>query len=294
MQLEKYEQREKHNVTESTVNSRMSALRQFKEFSNPDGEPEVGDVEDWVDTMVQQYEQGEMKASTIKQYFKAVKHYFRRIHGDAEEIDHIRDWIPVGDINHGNYLEREELDDMRDCAYSYRERATLEMLYWYARRPTEIVLLNKADVDLEEDTIKFPILKKDDESFRATYELLSDVKKVLEEYLEYRTPHTVKPEQPWEDEEVEPLFTTNNGRISYSTIWRNIKDIADRANIDKNISPKSMRHSRATHLDWDGTNPQIIARQQLLHNPDTTEVISSYIHPREEDNVREVVTTEDE
>ena len=294
MQLEKYQKREKHNVTESTVSSRMVALRKFRDFANPDGEPTVEDVEEWVDHMVEQYEQGELKASTIKQYFKAVKYYFQRIHGDAEQLEHIRDWIPVGDIDHGDYLERDELDRMRKCAYGHRDIAILEMMYWYARRPTEIILLNKEDVNFEKETIKFPILKKDDDSFRATYEMLPEIREALNNYLEYRTPQTVKPEQPWEDGEVEPLFTTSNGRISYSTVWSTIKTLAERAEIDKNITPKSMRHSRATHLDWDGKNPQVIARQQLLHNPDTTDVISSYIHPREEDDVREVVRTDNE
>lgn len=288
MQLEKYRSREENRVTESTVNSRMSALKKFKEFANPDGEPTVEDVEEWVDHMVERHKNDEIKAGTIKQYFKAIKYYYEIIHGSAEELEHIREWIPVGNTDHGDYLEKEELEELRNSAYAYREKAIIEIMYWYARRPGEIILLNMEDIDFEEGTITFPILKKDDDSFRATYELVPEVEDRVKNYLSYRSSQTVEAEKPWEEDEVEPLFTTQHGRISYSTVWRNIKEIAERADVDKNITPKSMRHSRATHLDWSGENPQIIARQQLVHDPDS-DVISAYIHPREEEQVREVM-----
>lgn len=288
MQLEKYEKREKNRVTDSTVRSRMSALNKFKEFANPDGEPTVEDVEEWVDHMVEKYENGEMKAGTIKQYFKAVRYYYQIIHADAEDIEHIREWIPVGDTDHGDFLEHDELDQLREAAYAFREKTIIEMMYWYARRPGEIILLNMDDVNMENGTITFPILKKDDNSFRATYELLPEVEKKLKQYLKYRSSQTVEGEQPWEGEEVEPLFTTKHGRISYSTVWRRIKEIAERTDIDKNITPKSMRHTRTTHLDWSGQNPEIIARQQLVHDADS-DVVSAYIHPRDEEQVREVM-----
>jgi integrase/recombinase XerD len=110
----------------------------------------------------------------------------------------------------------------------------------------------------------------------------------------YRLEQTIEADEEWmQEERVSPLFTTTHGRISYDTIYKKIKSIAEEADIDKNITPKSLRHSRATHLDWDGKSPEVIARQQLAHNPDT-QTISNYIHDRDEDDVREVMVTDND
>lgn len=322
MNIEGYKKRE-NSVSDSTVNSRVSALKRFQREVGFTGEPEPSDVEDWIDLMIEE----EVKPGTMRQYFKAVRYYFEKMKGGSDEIEHVRDWIPEGGTDHGDFLERDELERMRYFTYGARQSAIIELMYQYARRPTEIVLLNIEDLSLSDvtdgdscpecesgsikkmedtcryvcnncdfedvETITFPILKKDD-SLRATFELLPQARKALARYIErYRSDRMVEAEQPWEEDKVKPLFTTNHGRISYDTVYNKIKEIAERADIDKNITPKSLRHSRATHLDWDGKSPENIARQQLVHNPDT-QTISSYIHPRDEEEVREVMVTDDE
>lgn len=292
MQIEKYKQREKHNITESTLNSRLSALNNLQNFMGSEREPEPEDVEDWVDHLIQEFDNDEISANTIKQYYKSVKYYWQKVHGDDEPIEHIRDWIPVGSTDHGDFLTVEELKQMRDSIYSFREKAIIELMYVYARRPSEIIYLNMSDINMEEGTIQFNILKKRD-PFRATFELRDDARQVLEDYFKYRMDITVEAEHPWEEGEVEPVFTTNSGRISYDSVWRKIKDAAKNAGIDKNITPKSMRHSRSTHLDWAGQSPEVIARQQLVHNPES-DTIGHYIHPRDEEDVREVMSLDGE
>lgn len=300
MQIEKYKQRERHNVTDSTLNSRVSALNNLDDFVNGKDELAVDDVESWIDSLINEYEAGNIKAGTIKQYYKAVKYYWQKIHGDSSEIEHVRDWIPVGSTDHGDYLDRDEWDQLRDVATNLRLRAIVELMYLYARRPGEVRLLNFDDVTFPEDrpgeehgTITFNILKKD-EPFRATYELKPNAERVIRDYLRYRTEATEEASQPWEEGEVvEPLFTTSYGRVSYDTIWSNIKNLAKKAGIEKNITPKSMRHSRTTHLDWSGQSPEVIARQQLIHDPDSN-VVGHYIHPRDEEQVREVMSLDEE
>lgn len=299
MQLQKYEKRE-NTVSDSTINSRISALNKFESFIDHDDEPTPEDVGDWIDHLIDEHGRGNTKAGTIKQYFKAVKYYFQKIHGDAEDIEHIRDWIPTGETDHGDFLQKEELNLMRRRTYQVREKAFIELMYKYARRPGEVRLLNLDDItlsdeteDMEEGKIKFSILKKK-EPFRATYRLDRNCEKLLKSYLNFRTDHVIEePDQSWMEGPVKPLFTTSQGRISHTTVWRNIKKTAARAGIDKNITPKSMRHSRTTHLQWDGQSPEVIASQQLLHDPDSN-VVGHYIHPRDEDDIRDVMQTSDE
>lgn len=326
MDYETYKRRDR-DVSESTLNSRISALKRFEREANITGQPEPEDVERWIDHLLDLEEQNEISRGTIRQYYKAVKYYFEKVKGDSSSIEHIRDWIPSGGVDHGDYLERDELQSMRLYAFSQKEKVILEMMYRYARRPSELIKLNMKDIKLtdyddgdvcpeceagtlkivseehkrlicdfceheEADSIRFPILKKD-EPFRATFYMLFSVRDPLITYIDqYRSDITVEED---EEEEVRPLFTTSHGRISYDTVYNSIKDIADRARIDKNITPKSLRHSRATHLDWDGEEPGVIARHQLLHDPETgTNVVGHYVHERDEDELREPVTTDTE
>lgn len=291
MELETYEKRTRNSVKESTLNSRMAALRKFKNEMGVDEEPSVEDVEGWVDKLIEEHEEGEIKASTIRQYFKAVKYYFETVHGEYGLLEHIPNWFPENDVDHGDYLTVSEWEALRENAYSAREKVVIELMYEYARRPGEVLLLNLEDIDMEEKTITFPILKKR-ESFRATFDLTPDAERILDQYLMYRSEQEIPAEQEWEEGAVEPLITTQNGRASYDTIRRDVKKMANRAGIDKNVTPKVMRHSRSTHLDWAGHTPGEIARHQLVHDPDS-DVIGNYIHDRDEEQVRSVMGTEE-
>lgn len=292
MKLKAYERRAKNRVKDNTLESRMSGLRQFDDFLDHDEEPTVEDAEEYADWLLEQYEAGVYSSATVRQYYKCVRYYFSTMMGNEDELDHISQWLPEESNDHGDYLDFDEWDLLRKNAYAYREDAIIELMYRYGRRPGEVRLINLDDVDLDKEQITFNILKKD-KPLRATFELMEEPKRKIEKYLEYRIDQEIEAEHPWEEGTVEPLFTTGNGRISYDTIWVNVKKIADRAGIDKNITPKSMRHSRATHLDWEGNSPEEIARHQLIHEPDT-KVIGAYIHDREEEQVREPMKMGDE
>jgi integrase/recombinase XerD len=289
MDLETYKKRERNNVTEQTLSGRMSALRRFEDFV--EGEPTVEDVDEYADHLIELFEDGELSSSTVRQYYKAVRYYFDMMQGNADELDYISKRLPAAKNDHGDYLTKKEWQMMRENAHEYRIDAILEIMYKYGRRPGEVIALNESDVDLENEEITFPILKKE-ETLRAKFELFDSPKEKINSYMKYKPSVTVEPEKEWEEDEVKPLFVAN-GRISYDTVWRKVKQVAERAGIDKNITPKSMRHTRATHLDWEGNSPEEIARHQLIHEPDT-DVISAYIHDREEEQLREPMKLEEE
>lgn len=293
MQIDKYKKRAKHNIAEATLNTRLSGMRKLDKFIGG-GEPSVEDVEDWMDHMIDEFENGNIKSSSIREYYKHVKYYFEVVLNQPEAIDHISKWIPKNDSDPGDYLDEEEWDKLRESFTMYRDRCMVELMYYYARRPSEITSLNLGDIDMENETITFPILKKDGD-FRATFEMLPEVKPHLERWLKY---HDASYQETiaWKGEKIEviPLFTTSNGRISYNSFYKKIKKKAKEAGIEKNVTPKAMgRHSRATHLDWSGQAPANIAREMLVHDPDT-EVIGRYIHDRDEDKVRKPMTTSEE
>lgn len=309
MEIEKYEKRVRNNVAKSTLVSRKSGQRNLEQFIGG-GEPTVDDVENWVDHLIDQHENGEIKASTIREYYKAVKYYFEVVKGQTEALDHISKWLPSNDSDPGEHLTEEEWDELRNKVKGFRDRALIEIMYFYARRPKEVILLNLEDVEFtdgedEKDTITFNILKKNSritkklvtdsgeyDVFRATFELEKEPKRHIKRWLDYAPRITETIEYDGEEKEVEPLFSTSHGRISYNAVYKMVKEAASRTTIKKNVTPKSMgRHSRATHLDWDGNSPGNIARDVLIHDPDT-DVVGRYIHDRDEEDVREIMTVE--
>lgn len=310
MQIDKYEKRVRNNVAESTLTSRLSALRRLEKFIGG-GDPDIDNVEDWIDHLIDLHEAGEIKSSTIREYYKAAKYYFAVVKREDEALDHISKWIPKSDSDPGDHLTEEEWEELRNSVKGYRDKAFMELMYFYARRPTEVILLNDEDIHITEggdepDTIKFNILKKPDRDtiplilsggeeynvMRATFELEKEPKQHLQKWLEYKSDQEEVIELDGEEKTVHPVFCTSHGRISYNSIYKMIKKTARRAAINKNVTPKAMgRHSRATHLDWAGKAPGNIGRDVLLHDPDT-DVVGRYVHERGEDDVRDIMTIE--
>jgi site-specific recombinase XerD len=329
MNLERYAKRAGQNIDDDTLRVRLTAQRSLETFIGDKDEPDVDDVEEWIDYLIDRHDDGEIKASTIREYFKGVKYYFQVVlREDTEEFDRISGWLPENDSDAGDYLTEEEWDMMKRQVQGYRDSAIIEVMYYYARRPTEVILLNEEDigtdtiteevdgeeVEKEVDTITFNILKKKDKNLpilkvgkgddgewddeyrvlRATFTLQDEPKEKIERWMSYNKNITQVIELDGEEMEVTPLFTTNHGRISYNSVYKMIKGAAEDAGIEKNVTPKAMgRHSRATHLDWSGKAPGNIARDLLVHDPET-KVIGKYVHDRGEDDVRDVMTLDTE
>ena len=305
MEVEKYRERIARNVSDSTVSSRVSAVKNLDSFVGG-GDVTPDDVADWVDHLSEKHANGEIKSSTIRQYVRSVDNYFEVIKGEYDQLEHVKRTIPENDVDHGDYMTNEEWDAFLEAAVSIENELIIKLMYYYARRPTEILLLNKEDVDLDEGTITFNILKKKDNNLphlitedsrhrvmRATFEILPEVEDELERYMKYSSEGTevVKLEENneiVEEMEVTPLFQGSQGRYCYETLRLRIKKVAKKAGIQKNITPKSERHSRATHLDWEGESPEEISRHQLLHGPNS-DSIKNYIHEKEESEVRKVM-----
>ena len=324
MEIDKYEQRAKQKLNEKTLTSRVSALRSLEPFVSG-SRPTTEEVEDWAGHMIEQFDDGEMSSGSISQYFKSVTYYYETMGMDAESIEHIGDWLPKPQSDPGDYLTQAELEEMRDSIRTLRDRAIIELMYFYGRRPGEIRLLNTEDIvwpqDTEPDvpssqysdepTVTFTILKKTDaslsdlvlhngggtdETFRyrkGVYTYKDEPFEHVLQYLPYREECEQEITLGGTQKTVHPLFTTSHGRISQDTIERCIDSAAERAGIDKNVTPKSMRHSRATHLYRDGVGKDEIAARQLAHSPES-DVVGRYLHEREEDTVRDPLELDSE
>ncbi len=128
------------------------------------------------------------------------------------------------------------------------DRAILEFLYATGIRVSELCNLNLFDVD--ETTLR---VKGKGGKERIVPIALRTVQ-VLDQYLLKRKK---------EIRENPPLFINNRGkRISRQFVWTLVKLYAEKAGINKQVSPHTLRHSYATHLLENGADLRII--QELL------------------------------
>lgn len=131
-----------------------------------------------------------------------------------------------------------------------RDKAILEVMYACGLRVSEVCSLDIYSVD---DTSVRVMGKGSKERLVPIGEQAIEA---IDFYLQYHRNHS-------DSEKQLALFVTNRGkRIDRITVWRMIKQYAKQANITKNISPHTLRHSFATHLLDNGADLRII--QEML------------------------------
>ena len=84
------------------------------------------------------------------------------------------------------------------------------------------------------------------------------------------------------------VFLTSRGRpLQYAGVAKQIREIAERVNIRKNITPHLFRHSRITHLLQQGYSIQTI--KLMMWGSLSTDMISVYAHLSSRDVDAEVL-----
>jgi integrase/recombinase XerD len=119
-----------------------------------------------------------------------------------------------------------------------RDKAMLELLYSTGIRVSELIALNVEDLDLQKAILtcchsnrerKIPISRKCIE--------------LMKEYIEKVRPFMLR------DKDEKSLFVNTNGkRLTRQGFWKIVKYYTSKANINKDITPHTLRHSFAAHL----------------------------------------------
>lgn len=161
-------------------------------------------------------------------------------------------------------LTLDEIDSMiaqldMSKAESHRNRAIIEMLYGSGLRVSELVNLRLSDIYRQEGFMR--IIGKGSKQRLVPISPVAD--QWLQYWLEDRSKLDIKPEYS------DIVFLNRYGRqLTRAMIFTIIKTLAKQADIHKNISPHTLRHSFATHLLQNGADLRII--QQLLGHEDIT------------------------
>lgn len=169
-------------------------------------------------------------------------------------------------------LSIQEIDDIEQVidkskAQGVRDVAIIEMLYSCGLRISELCNLKMSELFLEEGYIRVHGKGRKERLVPIGEQAIEK----LRQWFVIRTGVKAKPGH----EDYVFISTKRGAKLSRITLFVYIKDYAQRAGIQKNISPHTFRHSFATHLLEGGANLRAI--QAMLGHEDisTTEI---YMH----------------
>jgi len=149
-----------------------------------------------------------------------------------------------------------------------RNRAIIETMFSCGLRVSETVNLKLSNLFFAEDYIK--VLGKGNKE--RLVPIGSVAIKHIKYYLEYVRNHATP-----KNESFDILFLNKRGsKLSRVMIFLILKDLAHKANIKKNISPHTLRHSFATSLVEAGADLRAV-QQMLGHESITTTEIYTHI-----------------
>jgi integrase/recombinase XerD len=139
---------------------------------------------------------------------------------------------------------------------SIRDKAMLELLYGSGIRVSELIGLNLVDLDINNATIVCRSSGKE-----RTTKVEDRAISYLENYLRYSRVKLVR------DNHEKALFVNFHGRrMTRQGFWKIVKYYTQKAKINKDITPHTLRHSFAIHLLDKGTDIQ--ALQEILGHSD--------------------------
>ncbi len=149
----------------------------------------------------------------------------------------------------------------------YRDKAMLELLYATGIRVSELISMDVDDVNFAAGVICCRGRKKE-----RIIPLYPTAVKALRDYVEY-----IRPDMILVPNERALFVNVNGERMSRQGFWKIVKSYQQKAGIEKDITPHTLRHSFATHLLENGADLRSI--QEMLGHADisSTQIYSQLV-----------------
>ena len=167
------------------------------------------------------------------------------------------------------FLDQPDCSDAKGC----RDKAMLELLYATGIRVSELINLNLSNLNLSAS-----IIRCENRGKERIIPLYPSAVRALADYVDKIRPQMV------EQADEPALFVNLNGRrMSRQGFWKIIKHYQEKAGIQKEITPHTLRHSFAAHLLQNGADLRSI--QEMLGHADisSTQIYTQVVGQRLKD-----------
>ena len=251
------------NVSNNTLQSYRRDLVQYEQYLDEKGikysKVATQDLKEYLDYLKEQNK----KPSTISRTIASIRAFYQyevknnKIQDDPTE--NIQS--PKIEKKAPSILTSEEVELLLEQPKQVdlkgaRDKAMLEFAYATGMRVTEIISLNLEDVNLDERIVTCKGRSK-----TRLIPLGKISANALKEYIDGARNVLVR-----SDKEKAVFVNLNGKRLTRQGFWKIIKYYQEQANITKDITPHTLRHSFATHLLQNGADLKSI--QTMLGHSD--------------------------
>ncbi len=263
VQYEKYLTGEKH-ASQNTISSYLRDVTQFVNYLDEVCHcgPREADSTQVSACMVSMLGKGKSPA-TVTRFLASIKSFYNFLVAKGELEENPAKSVAAAKVErkYPEILTSKEVElflEQPQCidAKGFRDHAMLELLYATGIRVSELISLNLEDVNLAAAFIRCTSKGKE-----RIIPLYHTAVKALQDYIKNIRPKLIA------DSEERALFVNMNGeRMSRQGFWKIIKHYQEKAGIEKDITPHTLRHSFAAHLLENGAD--IRAIQEMLGHAD--------------------------
>ena len=265
--------KDERELSKNTLESYIGDLEQFREYLNDNSSSNLVNVNKTIIITYLMYLQKDGKAnSTISRNLASIRSFYQYL----VNKDYVREdptynlRSPKRDRNVPEILTPKEVDlllsqpDVSNFKGA-RDKAILELLYATGMRVSELIDLNINDINYE---IGYIVLRGDSLQERAIpvgKVALNEIKTYTNEY---------RPQVLKSIEEIALFLNFHGKRLTRQGLWKIIKYYTGNTNINKKITPQTLRHSFAVHLLQNGADLKSV--QEMLGHSDisTTQIYS--------------------
>lgn len=261
-----YIQNEKE-LSQNTFNSYISDINQFAEYLKEYTSINIFNANKTIIITYLMYLQKQGKAiSTISRNLASLKSFYQYLFymGFIKEDPTFNLHSPKSEKKIPNILTSSEIELLlsqpkEDNFKGARDKAMLELMYATGIRVSELVALNVEDFNQK---IGYILVGRDTESER-TISIENKTRKYILNYLENYRHIRLK------NKTENALFINYKGeRLTRQGLWKVLKYYVRKININKNITPHTLRQSFTVHLLQSGVS--LKSAQQILGHADIT------------------------
>ncbi len=281
--FEDYLKNEK-NASSNTLSSYMRDIRQLAEYLESNTQTDIVSAgEEDLEEYIQHLRESGKSVATVSRNIASIKNLYSYLgihqivkHSPATKLTTEKNVQKLPQI-----LTSQEVNlllEQPKCidAKGYRDKAMLELLYATGMRVTELIDLNIGDVNLTASVVRCHGRNK--ERFVPIYPAAV---KALDDYI-----HLVRPQMLADPSDAALFVNIGGERMSRQGFWKIIKHYQKKANIEKDITPHTLRHSFTAHLLENGADIHDI--QEMLGHADvsSTQIYSQLVKKQLKDTYK--------